>query len=153
MRSLVYFGHDGLHFAFLQSHFPEIATVWHTELLPDFALENWNRIHVIDMGARGRDLLLQLKQANAGLPAILFMGRDDFPLAQITGSFVDGAEAMFSIPLHRPADLIDCIRDCCKRLDQWQSLLCGKSADHAQAYPPATAPRLSRHDLFVASPS
>jgi FixJ family two-component response regulator len=56
-------------------------------------------------------------------PVILLADHDDLPITQISNAFYDGAELMLHKPLANPAVLIDCIRDCCRRLDHWGRLL------------------------------
>ncbi len=122
-RQLIYIGSDNLQFAFLQSQFPDLPVIWFGDLPEDFSLENWNRVIVLDAGPRGSDLLIKLKRSNAGIPVILLVGPNDLPLTQISGAFSDGAELMLHKPLPNPAVLVECIRDCCRRLDHWWYVL------------------------------
>ena len=121
-RALVSLGDDPLQYAFLQSHF-DVPTYWFTSLPDGFASENWNRLFVLDVGERGSKLLVEIKQANAGVPVVVLAERNQLPLTQISTAFTAGAEILLEKPLFHPSQLVPWIQECFRRLDHWREVI------------------------------
>jgi len=119
-RELTYLGDDRLLVALLRTYFPELETVWYPDLA-SVSWDNWNRIVIIDAGPDSYEMLLGLREISAGTPAILLVGPEDYQLTHASVAYHGGAEAVFCKPICRPNLLIECIVDCNRRLDHWQT--------------------------------
>lgn len=133
-RELAYLGEDRLLLAFLRAYFPNLDTTWYPDL-PSGSWERWDRIVVIDAGPESVEMLLALREINAGVPAIVLVGREHLHLTQACTAYRGGAEAVFCKPLCRPKELVKCVIDCDRRLDHWKTHLLQSSpgipTDHA----------------------